>query len=466
MSSDANNATEQTPGAPPGSGGGSSPNQQQPEVVVINPCGCCIACLCCLVMLPLLCCCVATDQAVNRVQGKRWDAVQKKWAIDNLQEEEKTLQGVPEDDDDILKVSKIDNEQQSEKPSDHDSAGGGETTVKETKYYDVLGVSPDADGSKIKRAYYVNARKWHPDKNPSEEAKAKFQAIGEAYQVLGDEKLRAVYDKEGEAGLSGDKTEVAVEKLDPSLIFTFLFGNDSFNDIVGRLQLVTQTLAADGDLTGSGKSSITQKDLMELERRRVLRLAIALKKRIQPYVDGDIEGAKARWTSEGRKLVEVRYGEEILNTVGKSYKLVSIQVLGSWTEGMDAQVQAAEMKYDAVRNAANAAQTTQQGGGEEDALPSMMDMMWNITVIDITSTIREVVMKVCKDSSVPGAVQKKRAEAIKVLGAMWEEQKATNPDSKEKSARTRYMSATAAAMEAALEKMKKEENAKAAEPAK
>lgn len=72
-------------------------------------------------------------------------------------------------------------------------------------------------------------------------------------------------------------------------------------------------------------------------------------------------------------------------------------------------------------------------------------------------------MKVCKDHSVPSDIQKKRAEAIMELGSVWSEMKAKNPDKKEKDARDRYMSATAAAMEATLEKMKKEEetNAKA-----
>ena len=66
-------------------------------------------------------------------------------------------------------------------------------------------------------------------------------------------------------------------------------------------------------------------------------------------------------------------------------------------------------------------------------------------------------MKVCKDNSVSGDIQKKRAEAIMELGSIWAEMKAKNPDKKEQDARHRYMSATAAAMEATLEKMKKEE---------
>ena len=49
-----------------------------------------------------------------------------------------------------------------------------------------------------------------------------------------------------------------------SLVFTFLFGDDSFDDIVGRLQLVTQTLAAGNDPSEETESSLTHKQMIEL----------------------------------------------------------------------------------------------------------------------------------------------------------------------------------------------------------
>ena len=256
-----------------------------------------------------------------------------------------------------------------------------------------------------------------------------------------------------------DKTDAATDNLDPSLIFTFLFGSDSFNDIVGRLQLVTQQLVvgADGD---PSTSSVTHEQLRELGRRRVLRLALALRKRIQLYVDGNVEGAKASWREEGKRLVEVRYGEELLNTVGMTYGLVVTQVTGSIGEGMSANKKAFDVKYGAMKNAQDAAKKTQ--GGEEDALPSMIEMMWSMTVIDITSTIREVVLKLLKDGAVTSDIQKKRAAAIQELGAIWEELKSEKLNGGEKKdARNMYMSATAAAMESHLEKMKKDEESHA-----
>lgn len=427
-----------------------------PPTLCQSLCGC----LMCIVAIPLacvgLCCCCAigtADNVVNKAQGKRWNQVEQKWVIDNLEEEETGMKNLPKDDDDILKVK-----EDEEKATDG-NAGKSDSAVKCTEYYDVLGVPSDATSGQIKKAYYISARKYHPDKNPSEEAKVKFQAIGEAYQVLSDEKLRKVYDKEGKDGLSGDRTEVAVGNVDPSLVFTFLFGNDSFNDIVGRLSLVTQTLVGGS----ANPEQFTRTQLIELERRRVVRLAISLRQRIQSFVDGDEAGAKAMWTSKGEELVEVRYGEQILNTVGKCYALVAKEVLGSWTEGLDAKVKANQMKMDAGMKAAQAAKDTEgaaaQGGGEEDALPHMIEMMWNITVIDISATVREVVMKVLKDMSVSEDIRKKRAEAVQELGGIWENLKSKKADGMQKSVRNLYQSATRAAMEKTLNKARSEEAA-------
>lgn len=69
-----------------------------------------------------------------------------------------------------------------------------------TDYYELLGVSRDADGETIKRSFRKLAMQWHPDKNPGDEAAAKkFRDISEAYQVLSDDEKRAAYNRFGHA---------------------------------------------------------------------------------------------------------------------------------------------------------------------------------------------------------------------------------------------------------------------------
>jgi len=66
-------------------------------------------------------------------------------------------------------------------------------------YYDVLGISKNADASEIKKAYRKMAKKYHPDANDSHDAEDKFKEVQEAYEVLGDESKKATYDQFGHA---------------------------------------------------------------------------------------------------------------------------------------------------------------------------------------------------------------------------------------------------------------------------
>lgn len=63
-------------------------------------------------------------------------------------------------------------------------------------HYDALGITPKATHTDIKTAYYKLSMLYHPDKNKgSADASKKFQDISAAYEVLGNFKLRKLYDK-------------------------------------------------------------------------------------------------------------------------------------------------------------------------------------------------------------------------------------------------------------------------------
>ena len=51
-------------------------------------------------------------------------------------------------------------------------------------YYTCLGLRPWATAADIRAAYHRCAKQWHPDVDPRPEAKARFQAITEAYRIL------------------------------------------------------------------------------------------------------------------------------------------------------------------------------------------------------------------------------------------------------------------------------------------
>jgi len=218
--------------------------------------------------------------------GKRWDGDGGRWVVENLGVEE-----CPGDDGDILGKYEEDAEK---------DAKVKDAKVKDTKLYDVLGVSTTADDSTLKKNYYKKARLCHPDKHTGSLAKAQFQEISEAYQVLSDADLRSRYDADGADGLSADRTagndDHGSGKVDGGLLFACLFGSMQFGDFVGVTRLEREAACGEGRRVGKA-------DGVELQRRRTLRLARILRKRLDEHID---EGKGDDMTDVGVECVALR----------------------------------------------------------------------------------------------------------------------------------------------------------------
>lgn len=92
--------------------------------------------------------------------------------------------------------------------------------VKETKFYDLLEVSPDASEQELKKAYRKKALRLHPDKGGDPEL---FKEVTHAYEILSDSQKRSIYDTRGEAGLS-EQGGFGGGGMDAQDLFSQLFG--------------------------------------------------------------------------------------------------------------------------------------------------------------------------------------------------------------------------------------------------
>jgi len=256
--------------------------------------------------------------------GKYWDEETRQWILYNLKEDAERFLHMS--DEDYLKQFQSVNVPVTpvgegiHNPEESQPNYTPSKTVKDTTYYDLLGVKPNATPSEIKKAYYLKARQNHPDRNPDDpEAHTKFQKIGQAYQVLSDEKLRLSYDTQGSDSVDSAAT------MDSSTLYAMIFGSEKFIPLVGELKLATQMqLASDKDGNSANNpnhQALQDKLLYFKQKKREIQCAVNLSQRLQYYIDcNEDEKAFAEYIKEElHELSSSAFGSTLVKTIGRSY---------------------------------------------------------------------------------------------------------------------------------------------------
>jgi molecular chaperone DnaJ len=129
-------------------------------------------------------------------------------------------------------------------------------------YYEILGVSRNADADELKQAYRRLARKFHPDVNKAPEAEDRFKEINLAYEVLSEPETRARYDRFGEAGV-GSAASAG--------------GYQDFTDMGGIADIFESFFGGFGGASGQGtrrRSAATRGDDLRFDLKLEFREAI------------------------------------------------------------------------------------------------------------------------------------------------------------------------------------------------
>lgn len=402
---------------------------------------------------------VATPRAICMIsQGQTWDTDTSRWAVPLVYSlpEEAGVVLAPADDDD----------------EDYGASSRNKSVV-DTKYYDYLELKPSATQREIRVAYFQQSKKWHPDKNLDLQAKERFQAISEAYQVLSDPGRRRAYDAKG-------RDAAGEGFIDARIFFSVLFGSDVLEAYIGQLKIAEwfgeDGLNLDGnDADNSLVDGLSQR-LREMEQqdarserrqlRRQVTLAVKLAERLDDRADSENErtwfcthmreeaaGFIKRDASLQRFLAEIgwlyknyadwelgredsslgRFGGQALGAVLRSHSRSIRQkastaklAVASYLRLRKIVAETDEAKASEGHSSSNSSPNGKKEGEEGDAddsfeslnsaMPTFMETLWSLAVHDINGTLDTVIRRVLNDKSVEPVARRRRIERLHELG--------------------------------------------------
>ncbi|KAJ3027508.1 UNVERIFIED_CONTAM: hypothetical protein HDU68_003696 [Siphonaria sp. JEL0065] len=403
----------------------------------------------------------ATPEAIRSKNDELvWDEEKREWFAYSL----------PADAEATLSGTSVDAEKRNGK-------------VKDTALYDRLGVAPTASRDEIKKAYRLKALRLHPDKNPDDpSASERFQQLGAAYQVLMDDQLREAYDKGGEDAI-GKQNLMDSAQLFEMVFGSQHFENFVGELKLYSMTKGMDEVPTGKDVTPEKQQEMYERSqylMSKNQKEREVRCAVNLAKYLNNFVadeTSDHANFKTFLEVDCKELTSTSFGGVLIGVLGFVYQEQAVEFLGfknsvvaglgltkvsrsthilsnqfkvmssvvkSYSVATKAQKEMAKAESAAKAKAEGAAAASGEGteGGEanpnaeaeanassaaigmkqiEENLGTIVETMWNITVLDVESTLRKVCFKVLKDSSVSKEERVKRAEGLLIMGQVFQQ---------------------------------------------
>jgi len=314
---------------------------------------------------------------------------------------------------------------------------------RDREYYEMLGLAVgESDKGAIKKAYYAQAMRYHPDKNPNDpHAEEMFKLVSEAYQVLYDDNKRELYNKFGKEGV---KTE---EQGGPSIVLMYkmMFGGGQFDDVFGELKLVEQMVMMEEKKPVFSKEERDKKVLAEGDNLR--RLIQNLQHKLALFVSGQVEDFNRAMAEDIQEKLEAPGGPSLLAHIGYVYSQESAKqlgVIGGFFASMSEIGHQFSMAFGILGEVVKLGQLSQQVQENESGVTTEMQekimnqtltVVWRLGKMEIESLLRNVCGALVLDIS-DQQEQKKILQGLKLLGSRYQQAAKLIPENLRKNAPT------------------------------
>jgi len=292
--------------------------------------------------------------------------------------------------------------------------------IKDSYYYDLLGVPTTASKNQIRKAYLLKVRECHPDKNPDDkQLEEMFKAITEAHSVLTDDIKKQIYDKFGKDGVKKEEGRGTKDSIE---IYKSMFGSGKFVDTFGELTLFHTIFSNSPTPEEQKKKQIQISKLQEIQKKKLITQLIV---RLEPYATGAIEAFEDMSAMMIAYKLEGLSGPALLKFIGEIYIEVSEQYIGG-IQGLFSSI--FEKGYTAIHAVTafssavrlhNSIQILQEEGITVETMHESISAIWELGKIEISRLLHEVCKAVLSEPGVTPETLKARAEGLNRLGQMF-----------------------------------------------
>lgn len=315
--------------------------------------------------------------------------------------------------------------------------------MKDTLYYDVLGLDPQANDlseADIKRAYRKAALKCHPDKNQSPDAEDKFKLVAEAYSALSDPEKRSIYDKQGREGLKQHTSSTPVDPyVAAAALFLQMFGAGVLEELIPEpsacnadiVRSVAEASAANQQAPSSDQAKTASREYRRLAEQHfennITKHALVIAARCDAYSRSQsTPDYLSQLRTELRNHTQHAGGAALLSTVGRVYvqtakqnqqKYLGMQKIAYKFKSIKSQF---SLINEVAKTNAQLDAATKTGAPNDAAAVSLgLKTVWSMGLLEIDGMLRQACERALhgtKDVPVTASVRMQRVLAMELLG--------------------------------------------------